>query len=101
MRGAALTHCNTTTQCEERRTLIFSAPSDEERSVWIRQLSKAALLHVPSDLDFRQYYASLGVQQGTCSERQLRLAYRKQALIHHPDKGGLLDDFKVSVRRSS
>jgi len=38
-------------------------------------------------------YASLGVQKG-CAEGDIKKAYRKLAMQHHPDKGGNPEEFK-------
>jgi DnaJ homolog subfamily B member 4 len=42
----------------------------------------------------KDFYKILGVPK-TCTAIELKRAYRKQCLIHHPDKGGNEEDFKA------
>ncbi len=41
----------------------------------------------------RDYYEVLGLSKGA-TEEEIKKAFRKQAIKHHPDKGGNEDDFK-------
>lgn len=42
----------------------------------------------------KDFYKILGVPK-TCTPTELKRAYRKQCLVHHPDKGGNEADFKA------
>lgn len=42
----------------------------------------------------KDYYKILGVARD-CSEVEIKKAYRKESLIHHPDKGGDEEKFKL------
>ena len=44
-------------------------------------------------VDNEKYYKSLGLNKN-CSKSDVKKAYRKLAMIHHPDKGGSEDKFK-------
>ena len=44
-------------------------------------------------VDNDKYYKSLGLNKN-CSKSDVKKAYRKLAMIHHPDKGGSEDKFK-------
>lgn len=43
----------------------------------------------------KDYYKILGVSKD-CSEVEIKKAYRKESLIHHPDKGGDEEKFKLA-----
>lgn len=42
----------------------------------------------------KDYYKILGVPR-ECTETEIKKAYRKESLIHHPDKGGDEEKFKL------
>ena len=42
----------------------------------------------------KDYYKILGVARD-CTETEIKKAYRKESLIHHPDKGGDEEKFKL------
>lgn len=42
----------------------------------------------------KDYYKILGVARD-CTEAEIKKAYRKESLIHHPDKGGDEEKFKL------
>jgi DnaJ family protein C protein 7 len=42
----------------------------------------------------KDYYKILGVSKD-CTEAEIKKAYRKESLIHHPDKGGDEEKFKL------
>ena len=44
----------------------------------------------------KDYYKILGVARD-CTEADIKKAYRKESLIHHPDKGGDEEKFKLVV----
>ena len=44
----------------------------------------------------KDYYKILGVAKD-CTEAEIKKAYRKESLIHHPDKGGDEEKFKLVV----
>jgi len=44
----------------------------------------------------KDYYKILGVAKD-CTETEIKKAYRKESLIHHPDKGGDEEKFKLVV----
>ena len=43
----------------------------------------------------KDYYKILGVPRD-CTEGEIKKAYRKESLIHHPDKGGDEEKFKLA-----
>lgn len=45
------------------------------------------------DVDNKKFYDLLGVSQ-TASQDEIRKAFRKAALVNHPDKGGDPEKFK-------
>ena len=51
---------------------------------------------VCGNLERDTLYKVLGVGQ-LASRSEIRTAYLKRALQHHPDKGGTADDFKLVV----
>ncbi|KAG8954533.1 hypothetical protein FRC03_011441 [Tulasnella sp. 419] len=48
----------------------------------------------------KDYYKILGVTRD-CTEVEIKKAYRKESLIHHPDKGGDEEKFKLVVEAHS
>ena len=49
--------------------------------------------HKPNQQPINNYYSILGVQS-TCTPDEIKKAFRKQSLLHHPDKNGDADMFK-------
>ena len=45
------------------------------------------------NVDNNKYYKILGVDKNA-NEKDIKKAYRRQAVIHHPDKGGDPEKFK-------
>lgn len=45
------------------------------------------------DVDTTRFYTLLGVEK-SASEAEIKKAFRKQAMTHHPDRGGNADTFK-------
>ncbi|KAF7289095.1 hypothetical protein HMN09_01357700 [Mycena chlorophos] len=48
----------------------------------------------------KDYYKILGVSRG-CSESDIKKAYRRESLKHHPDKGGDEEQFKLVVEANA
>ncbi|GFE54161.1 hypothetical protein BaOVIS_015650 [Babesia ovis] len=53
--------------------------------------------HRPRDVDTEKFYKTLGLSKD-CSESEIKKAYRKLAIKHHPDKGGDPEMFKEISR---
>lgn len=49
------------------------------------------------DVDTTKFYKALGVEK-SASESEIKKAYRKLAVVHHPDKGGDPEKFKEITR---
>ena len=76
---------------DERRGVCFDAPSDEEKYEWIRLIARAAVGPVNAPKTVNTYYEVLNLRKEAgqeVTENEVRKAYRKLALRHHPDKGG-------------
>ncbi len=56
--------------------------------------SNAREFKAPSSLSEEDHYSTLGVSRNS-SPAELKAAYRALAQIHHPDKGGNEEDFKL------
>lgn len=48
-----------------------------------------------ADVDTTKFYTLLGIEK-SASEAEVKKAFRKQAMTHHPDRGGNAETFKVS-----
>jgi len=76
--------------------MVFEADSSVERDRWIKAIINAAYdnkMKDEEDCTTEDWYEALGLQP-TCTLSEVKKAYHKLSLKHHPDKGGTVDDFK-------
>ena len=87
--------------------MVMEAPSERLKNAWIeaidRAIERAADPDAPADatppgLDQDEFYERLGLdaaKKHELTDKDLKRAYRKATLKHHPDKGGDPDAFQA------
>eukprot|EP01035_Chromulina_nebulosa_P017305 gene17305-22842_t len=80
----------------ERKPFSIQAETKEQQDLWMKQIFNAA--HSKSlngELDLTEYYEALDLDpDSNPSANEINKAYRKKALVVHPDKGGDMKEFK-------
>ena len=75
---------------DDRACTTWTWAPSQSSSSGSRINSAAVLLSMQRENAVKQYTRVLGIGEGIddISVRQIKLAYRKAALAHHPDRGG-------------
>eukprot|EP00937_MAST-01D_sp_MAST-1D-sp2_P002497 g2497.t1 len=85
--------------CVDQRVYYLDAMSETEQTQWVSCLNSASvLLSMARENAVAPFCSALGLQADdidALTTRAIKLAYRKAALTHHPDKGGDMDVFNA------